>query len=116
MIKAMMKYKLHPKMIDFIATIYTGDTTKKYMNSLLQCEISITNGKRRGCNGSNVLFLLVTYMIIEKLRASISNFKCDICTIATIFFFADDGLMMAQSIAEAEEGIRILVEVAEEYG
>ena len=115
LIKVMMKYKIHPKIIDFIAAIYSGDKTRMYMNDTLQCEVNITNGIRQGCNGSTVLFLMVTYLIIDKLTVSSSNFKCDVCVIAAIFF-ADDGLLMAQSVAEAEEGIRILVEVAQECG
>lgn len=44
------------------------------------------------------------------------NFKCNnICTITAIFF-ADDELMMAQSVEEAEEGVKIPTEVAKEHG
>ena len=65
-IKVMMKYKLHPKLIDFIASIYTEDRTNMYINNKPICEVHITNGIRQGCNGSTVLFLMITYLIIEK--------------------------------------------------
>ena len=114
-IQVMMKYKIHPNLIDFIAKIYTNDKTCMYINSEYVCDINITNGIKQGCNGSTVLFLMITYIILEKLQASGSNFRCNICTIAAIFF-ADDGLLMAQSMEEARESITLLIEVARECG
>lgn len=114
-IETMMKYKIHPKIIDFIARIYTEDKTNMYLNNELMCEINISNGIRQGCNGSTTLFLIITYVILEKLAMSNVKFKCDICHIAAIFF-ADDGLLFAQSLEEAAEGIRLLMEIAAECG
>ena len=58
LIKVMMKYKIHPKLIDLIAEIYTNDKTKMFINNKEICEIEITNGIRQGCNGSTTIFLM----------------------------------------------------------
>ena len=69
LIFALKKYKIHPQIIhvDVIAQIYSNDQTHIYFNNMFQCDIDVTSGIRQGCTGSSNLFLLITYIIIEKL-------------------------------------------------
>lgn len=60
-----------------------------------QAEIEITSGIRQGCNGSTILFLLVTSIIREKFQTEDLRYKDELFKIATLFF-ADDGLLFAQ--------------------
>lgn len=68
LIKALMKYNIHPKLINIIANIYSEDATNIYFNGTKQAEMEITNGIRQGCNGSTILFLIITFVIIERLE------------------------------------------------
>ena len=111
----MLKYKIHPKLIDSLAEIYTNNKTKMFINNKEICEIEITNGIRQGCNGSTTIFLMLTYYIIEKLNISQAKFRNDIITLAAIFF-ADDGLLLAANEKEAQESIKMLIEIAKECG
>ena len=96
-IKVLKKYKIHPNLIDVIAEIYKNDATDVYFNGTQQCEINITSGIRQGCNGSSNLFLLVTYLIIEKMYDCFDGIKSIICKIVALFF-ADDGIILMQSL------------------
>ena len=115
LVMTMMQYKIDSKIVDIIASIYTGDSTELYMNNEMETEIEITSGIRQGCNGSTVLFLMITYIIIEKLQEENIGYKDDIFNIAALFF-ADDGLILTQSIEEATRGIRILKDIGETCG
>ena len=115
LIETMMKYKIDSKIVDIIASIYTGDSTDLYMNNEMQTEIEITSGIRQGCNGSTVLFLLITYVIIEKIQEENIGYKDEAFNIAALFF-ADDGLVLTQSINEAKRAIKILKEIGETCG
>ena len=62
-----LKYRTHPLIIEVIANIYTKDKTQLYFNSIHQDDFKITIGIRQRYNGSSNLFLLVTYLIIERM-------------------------------------------------
>ena len=115
LIKVLKKYKIHPNLIDVIAEIYKNDATDVYFNGTQQCEINITSGIRQGCNGSSNLFLLVTYLIIEKMYDCFDGIKSNICKIVALFF-ADDGIILMQSLKETIDSIKILSEIADECG
>ena len=57
----MMKFKIDSNVIEIIANIYSHDSTELFINNNKQAEIEVTSGIRQGCNGSTILFLLVTY-------------------------------------------------------
>lgn len=92
----MMKYKIHTKLISFIANIYVGEQKCSWIKVL--SDVNITNGIRQGCNRSTILFLMVTYMIM-KLQMPNNKLKCNICHL----FFPDDGLLLAKNVNEAME-------------
>ena len=50
-----------------IINIYSGDKTQLYFNNIHQQDINITSGISQGCNGSSSSFLLVIYLIKEKM-------------------------------------------------
>ena len=101
LIYALKKYRIHPLIIDFIENIYSGDKTQLYFNNIHQQDINITSGIRQGCIGSSSLFLLVTYLIIEKMYTCLSGINTNICKMVALFF-ADDGMILMQTLQEAK--------------
>ena len=79
LIQVLKKYSMHPKIIDIIAHIYEKDKTQVYFNNTHQEDIDVTSGIRQGCNGSSNLFLLVTYLIIEKMYDCLNGVNTNIC-------------------------------------
>ena len=77
--------------------------------------MKIENRIKQGCNGSTLLFLLVTYEIIRRLEEMNIGFKNEKFTIP-ILYYADDGLLLSQTIEEAKENIKLIQEIAKEYG
>lgn len=108
-----MAHNIHPKIINLIAKIYVNDATNLFLNKK-QCAISITNGIQQGCNGSTLLFLLLTYEIIERLQMANTGFRNQLFKIA-ILYYADDGLMLAHTINEAKESIKLIQSTAQDY-
>ena len=66
LIQVLKTYIIHQMRIDIIAHIYEKDKTQVYFNNIHQADIDVSSGIRQGYNGSSNLFLLVTYLIIEK--------------------------------------------------
>ena len=115
LIQVLKKYSIHPKIIDIIAHIYEKDKTQVYFNNTHQADIDVTSGIRQGCNGSSNLFLLVTYLIIEKMYDCLNGVNTNICKIVALFF-ADDGIIMMQSLQEARESIKVLTGISQKCG
>ena len=97
LIELLMKYKIHPHIIDVIVQIYSKDVTNIFFNNVQQTQIEVSSGIRQGCNGSTSLFLLVTYFIIEKIYNKLDGINTDICKVVALFF-ADDGLFFEKKI------------------
>ena len=114
MITTLMNYSIHPKIISAIANIYTEDKTNLLLNGERQTEISISSGIKQGCNGSTVLFLLITYAIIQKLQEEDIGFKGSLKIPA--LFYADDGLIFSSSTEEAKKTIQKLTLIADDCG
>ena len=115
LVNVLKKYRIHPDIIDIIVHIYNGDITKVHYNNMFQCDINVSSGIRQGCNASSNLFLLITYCIIEKLYDNLSGVNTNICKIVALFF-ADDGMILMQSLRETKESIQVLMNIAEECG
>ena len=115
LIEVLMKYKIHPYIIDIIVQIYSKDVTNIFFNNSLQSQIKVSSGIRQGCNGSTSLFLLITYFIIEKLYSNLEGISTDICKLVALFF-ADDGLLLMKSLKETKESITVISEIAKECG
>ena len=78
-------------------------------------DVYITSGIRQGCNGSTVLFLLITYIIIEEISKMKLGIKINSINITTLFF-ADDGLLLSDNIQDAANIINKLEEVGNYCG
>ena len=95
LIQVLKKYRIHPKIIDIIAHIYEKDKTQVYFNNIHQADIDVSSGIKQGCNCSSNLFLLVTYLITEKMYDCLNGINTNFCKIVALFF-ADDGIIMMQ--------------------
>ena len=69
-----------------IITPKPNSNTQSVTNPFLdQQDINITSGIRQGCNGSSSLFLLVTYLIIEKMYTCLSGINTNIGKIVHVY-------------------------------
>ena len=110
LLDVMMKFKIHPKVIDLIVSIYKEDSTMLTDNNSIEENINITSGIRQGCNGSTVLFLMVTYIIIEEITKLQIGVKIRDINITTLFF-ADDGLLLTNNIRDTQTVLAKLEEI-----
>lgn len=115
LIKTLMKNKIDSSLISIIAQIYSDDRTRLHINNEEQATIHITNGVRQGCNGSTVLFLLMTYEIIQKLEEERIGFRNGKFKIP-ILYYADDGLLLSRTIEEARYSIDLIENIAMQCG
>ena len=115
MISTLKDFKIHTNVINVIANIYNGDQTNLKLNNEELDTINITSGIRQGCNGSALLFIIVTYKIILEIRKTGYGFKDDNIYIPALFYM-DDGILLANNKTEIEELINILIKKAEECG
>ena len=60
-------------MINIIAEIHSNDNTSLCMNNSIYAEIDINTGISQGCNLTALLFILVTYKIIEAIHLLFLN-------------------------------------------
>ena len=115
LLEVMTKYKIHPKVIDLIINIYKEDSTTVTQNNRTIDKISIRSGIRQGCNGSTVLFLMVTYLIIEEITKLNIHIKLNGINVATLFF-ADDGILLSNNINSAQTALNKLEEIGKVCG
>ena len=115
MIKVMEDYKISPKIINLIANIYNGDKTALYLNNEMITEVDITTGIRQGCNLSGLLFVLVTYKIIEELNASDFGIKIDNINHSTLFYM-DDALLFTKDEISTYTIIERMGRISLKYG
>ena len=66
LIEVLIRYKVHPKVIDIIVQMYEKDRTTIQLGKMKET-IDVTCGIRQGCSISTLLFKMVTYSIIEEL-------------------------------------------------
>lgn len=115
LIECMKRFRIHPHIIDIVSEIYQNDTTIMYLNNEIQTQMNVTSGIRQGCNGSTSLFLLLTYLIILHLNQAQSGYRDEVCFLPALFY-ADDGLLLAQSVHEAQDMITTLTDSASACG
>ena len=101
--------------IDFIVNIYRQDTTEIFMNNEKQTDIDISSGIRQGCNCSSTLFILITYYIIHELYKRLKGFNNNIIKIVS-FFYADDGLILADNEEETRKSTQSIRSIASDMG
>lgn len=110
-----MEYGLDPNIIDNIFEIYKEDQTNLIMNGKEIGNVKIQSGIRQGCVASPTIFKIITNFIIKKLKEYNIGYR-DWELLISCLFFADDGLMMANSIEDMKAILEFLKEITKEYG
>ena len=77
--------------------------------------MEVQNGIRQGCTGSPQLFVLIVNMIIRAITASALRYRDNEFYIPALFF-ADDGLLLANSLKQAEQLFLVMKRAAGECG
>ena len=72
LIEALIEFKIHPKIVDLIANLYSGDKTTLTLGKMSR-EVNVNSGIKQGCPLSTTIFKLVTYMIIKELDRNGKN-------------------------------------------
>ena len=114
-VEVMTEYRIHPQIIESITKIYSHDVTKIDLGEDMQQDIEVTSGIRQGCTGSATVFKLITYKIMEQIEKEGDSFKDDDINIGTLFF-ADDALVIAETIEGARKNIKLIIEEGKKYG
>ena len=114
MIETMIKYKIHPNIIEIVSKVYQDDFTKIKVGDQ-EGKIDITSGIRQGCTGSTTLFKLITYEIIKELEKNGKGIEIE-GTLLHSLFFADDSLTLADTSENARKNLKILTTISESYG
>ena len=115
MIETLKLYKIDAKIIEATSQIYQGDTTTIRLNDRTEAVIEVTSGIRQGCNGSTTSFKLVTYVIAKTLMMTGLGFKNDSFHIP-VLLFADDGLILTQTLQETEQLLGTLTSISRKFG
>ena len=114
MIEALIGYKLHPNIIDKIAKLYDGDSTNIKLGEE-EIKLKITSGIKQGCPLSTTLFKIITYIILNELEEKGKGFEIENILLLALFF-ADDSLLIADSIENARHNLKILIEASKKFG
>merc|ERR1712121_240315 len=113
LIEVLIGYKINPKIIDLIVQMYKEDHTVIKLGSMAE-KIEVTGGIRQGCCISTLLFKLVTFKIIEKLRRE-PLFKMRKFNDNSVWL-ADDATLIAESLQTLEQLLNCLNKAGGEYG
>ena len=76
MIETLIKYKIHPHVIDLIAKINSQDETIVKMGDREE-KMKVTTGIKQGCTASTVLFKIITFEIMRKLDEEGDTYEID---------------------------------------
>ena len=114
MIEALKDYKIHPNIIDRIAKIYNGDFTNIKIGEE-EIKLEITSGIKQGCPLSTTLFKIITYIILTELEEKGKGLVLDDLLLLALFF-ADDSLLLADSVENARHNLKILINASEKFG
>merc|ERR1712121_114452 len=113
LIEVLIDYKINPKIIELIVQMYKDDHTIIKLGNMQQ-KIEVTGGIRQGCCISTLLFKMVTFKIIDKLRNE-KLFKMRKFNENSIWL-ADDATLIADSLKTLKELLECLSRAGGEYG
>ena len=113
LIEVLIEYKINPKIIDLIVQMYKDDHTIINLGNMNE-KIEVTGGIRQGCCISTLLFKMVTFKIIEKLRRE-PLFKMRKFNDNSIWL-ADDATLIAESPQILKQLLDCLNKAGGEYG
>lgn len=109
-IKALMHYRIHPKMISAVVNVYTDDYTNIRVGGT-EMHLNIKTGIPQRCTGSTILFKLITYLIMDELEQRGTGIRINWLTLKSLYY-AEDGLLLAHSLEEAAQNLKILTEAS----
>jgi len=115
LIEAMKHYRCDSKLIDIVVGLYEGDCTRIEREGTDMGSVEVKNGIRQGCTGSPTMFIMVISRIIGKMLQTGLGFRKSGIYIP-VLFYADDGLILARSMTEAEKMLNVLQEEARLLG
>ena len=114
LIETLVKFRIHPAIIELVVKVYNGDETMIKMGDK-ETKIAITSGIKQGCTASTVFFKLITYLIIDKLER-----EGEIVEVGGVglnsLWFADDSLVLSNSVEGTARNIRLVREVSRSFG
>merc|ERR1711888_489321 len=113
LIEVLIGYKINPKIIDLIVQMYRDDYTVIKLGNMLE-KIEVTGGIRQGCCISTLLFKLITFKVIEKLRKE-RKYKIGKYEDNSLWL-ADDATLIAENLQILEQLLNCLSEAGREYG
>ena len=114
LIETLIEYRIHPKIVDLIARLYSEDRTELTLGDIKR-EVCVNSGIKQGCPLSTTLFKLVTFMIIRRLEEEGAKYEVNGRN-ASSLFFADDSMLFSKTKQDAEKNLEIMVRVGREYG
>ena len=103
------------RVINIIADTYSYDKTSIFLNNDKITDIEITSGIRQGCNISALLFVIVTYKIIESIHNFGFGYKDEDFQISSLFYM-DDGIIFAENQKDMSIIINRLYRVCLKFG
>merc|ERR1711888_285888 len=103
----------YPKIIDLIVQMYRDDYTIIKLGNMEE-KMEITGGIRQGCCISTLLFKLITFKVIEKLRKE-RKYKIGKYEDNSLWL-ADDATLIAENLQILEQLLNCLSEAGREYG
>lgn len=113
LIEVLIDYKVNPKIIELIVQMYKDDHTIINLGNMQQ-KIEVTGRIRQGCCISTLLFKMVTFKIIDKLRNE-KLFKMRKFNDNSVWL-ADDATLIADSLKTLKELLNCLSKAGGEYG
>ena len=113
LIEVLIGYKINPKIIDLIVQMYRDDYTIIKLGNMEE-KMEITGGIRQGCCISTLLFKLITFKVIEKLRKE-TKYKIGKYEDNSLWL-ADDATLIAENLQILEQLLNCLSEAGREYG
>ena len=113
--KTLLELKIHPNIVNVIADIYSDDDTSLYFNNKVVTDINITSGIRQGCNLSALLFILITYKLIQKFQSLGIGYRDDNINLSSLFYM-DDGVIFTDNIEDMRRVINGIGLNCFEYG
>ena len=102
LLRALMWHGCDRYLIHVVTELYTGDCTEIFEGELRVGQMEVSNGIRQGCTGSPQLFVMIVNMIIREILGSTVGYRDEAFYIPALFF-ADNGLLIANSRKQAEQ-------------
>ena len=114
LVETLVEFRIHPAIIELVVKVYSGDETMIKMGDK-ETKIAITSGIKQGCTASTVFFKLITYLIIDKLEREGEMVEVGGVGLNSLWF-ADDSLIMSNSVEGTRRNIRLVREVSRSFG